>query len=115
MNEVVGGIYSPQPLHSRWQRLLAMGAPDSSVRHRTITVHYAVRATSACPLGFREVDRWRHLSFCCTGQSGATPDSPVTSNFYALTSVAALFGTYILQMTVGAQGAVAPLEHRTVR
>jgi hypothetical protein len=29
MNEVVGGIYSPQPLPSRWQRMLAMGAPDS--------------------------------------------------------------------------------------
>jgi hypothetical protein len=29
MNEEVGGIYSPQPLPSRWQSLLAMGAPDS--------------------------------------------------------------------------------------
>jgi hypothetical protein len=27
MNEVVGGIYSPQPLPSRWQSLLAMGTP----------------------------------------------------------------------------------------
>jgi ribosome biogenesis SPOUT family RNA methylase Rps3 len=32
---VVGGIYSPQPPRSRWGRLLAMGAPDSLVRHRT--------------------------------------------------------------------------------
>jgi hypothetical protein len=43
MNEVVGGIYSPQPLPSRWQRLLAMGAPDnhyalSSARHVSATV-----------------------------------------------------------------------------
>jgi hypothetical protein len=29
MNKVVVGIYSLQPLPSRWQRLLAMGAPDS--------------------------------------------------------------------------------------
>jgi hypothetical protein len=71
LNEVVGGIYSPQPLPSRWQRLLAMGAPDSSVAHWTVTVHCLVRATSACPLGFGAVDRWSRLSLCCTGQSGA--------------------------------------------
>jgi hypothetical protein len=38
-----GGIYSPQPPTSRWGRLLAMGAPDSPVRHRTGTVHCSVR------------------------------------------------------------------------
>jgi hypothetical protein len=32
-------------------------------------------------LGFGAVDRWSALSSCCTGQSGATPDSMVTSNF----------------------------------
>jgi hypothetical protein len=58
MNEVVGGIYSLQPLPSRWQRLLAMGAPDSPVR-----------TTSVQPLGFGVVDRWSRLSSCCTGQS----------------------------------------------
>jgi hypothetical protein len=35
---VVGGIYSPQPPTSRWGRLLAMGAQDSPVRHRTVPV-----------------------------------------------------------------------------
>jgi hypothetical protein len=90
MNEVVGGIYSPQPLPSHWKRLLAMGALDSLVRHRTATVQCPVRATSAQLLGFRAVDRWRHLFSSCTGQSGATPDSPVTFDFYALTSAAAL-------------------------
>jgi hypothetical protein len=70
MNEVVGGIYSPQPLPSHWQRLLAMGAPNSPVRHQPVTVHCLVRATSARPLGFGAVDHWRRLSFCCTGQSG---------------------------------------------
>jgi hypothetical protein len=47
MNEVVGGIYSPQPLPSRWQRLLAMGALDIPVRHRTATVHCPVHAMLA--------------------------------------------------------------------
>jgi hypothetical protein len=74
LNEVVGGIYSLQPLPSRWLFLLAMGTPDNSVAHRTVTVHCPVRATSACPLGFVVVDRWNCLSFCCTGQSGATTD-----------------------------------------
>jgi hypothetical protein len=70
MNEVVGGIYSPQPLPSRWQGLLAMGALDSPVRHRTVTVHCPVRATSAQLLGFGAVDCWIRLSSSCTGQSG---------------------------------------------
>jgi hypothetical protein len=81
LNEVVGGIYSPQPLPSRWQSLLSMGAPDRLVAHRTVTVHCPVRATSARLLGFGAIDCWSRLSFCCTGQSGATPDSPVTSDF----------------------------------
>jgi hypothetical protein len=32
-----GGIYSQQPSCSRWGRLLAMGALDSLVRHRTLS------------------------------------------------------------------------------
>jgi hypothetical protein len=40
---VVGGIYSPQPPNNRWGRLLSMGAPDSPVRHRTLS---GVPATS---------------------------------------------------------------------
>jgi hypothetical protein len=40
---VVGGIYSPQPPHSRWGGCLSMGAPDSPVRHRTGAVHCLVR------------------------------------------------------------------------
>jgi hypothetical protein len=107
----LGGIYSPQPLSSRWQRLLAMGAPDNPVRHRTVTVHCPVCATSARLLGFGAVDCWRRLSFCSTGQSGATPDSPVTSDFCCGT----VPHCSILQSTIGAQEAVAPLPHRTVR
>jgi hypothetical protein len=70
LNEVVGGIYSPQPLPSCWLFLLAMGTPDSLVAHRTVTVHCPVRATSARQLGFWAVDRWSPLPFCCTWQSG---------------------------------------------
>jgi hypothetical protein len=47
------------------------------VHHRTVTMHCPVRAMSAQPLGFGAVDRWSTLSSYCTGQSGATPDSPV--------------------------------------
>jgi hypothetical protein len=72
--EVVGGIYSLQPLPSRWLTLLSMSAPDSPVAHRTTIVHCPVRATSARPLGFGAVDHWNPLSFCCTGQSSATLD-----------------------------------------
>jgi hypothetical protein len=39
----LGGIYSPQPPSSRWGRLLAMGTPDSPVRHRTGPVHCPMR------------------------------------------------------------------------
>jgi hypothetical protein len=48
---VVGGIYSPQQ-PSRWGRLLAMGAPDSPVRHRTGPIHYPVRRHITQPLWF---------------------------------------------------------------
>jgi hypothetical protein len=99
MNEVVGGIYSPQPLPNCWQRLLAMGAPDSLVHHRTIIVHCSVRAMSARPLGFGAVDHCRHLYFGCTGLSGATPDSPVTSDFCRGT----IPHCSVLQSTIGVQ------------
>jgi hypothetical protein len=32
-----GGIYSHQTKYGRWRSLLAMGAPDSPVRHRTVS------------------------------------------------------------------------------
>jgi hypothetical protein len=73
-----------------------MDAPDSLVRHRTVTVHCSVSATSARQLGFGAVDRWSRLSSCCNVQSGATPDSSVPSNFCALTSVAVLLRTVAL-------------------
>jgi hypothetical protein len=72
VNEVVGGIFiATQPLLSVGFFLRARGAPDSPGRHRTVTVHCPVRATSVQPLGFSAVDRWRRLSSSCTRQSGA--------------------------------------------
>jgi hypothetical protein len=47
-----------------------MGALNSPVRHRTVTVHCPARATSAQPLGFGAVDRWGRLSSSYTGQFG---------------------------------------------
>jgi hypothetical protein len=68
-----------------------MGAPDSPVRHRTGTVHCPMSRHVTQSLGFGARSTVGALSSCGTGQSGATPDSPVPSDFAALTSVAALF------------------------
>jgi hypothetical protein len=58
-----GGIYSHQPNCSRWRRLLAMGTPDSPVRHWTLSgaPPNSVRcaAMSSSLLGLELVDRWR--------------------------------------------------------
>jgi hypothetical protein len=74
-------------------------------------MHCPVRATLAQPLGFGAVDHWRYLSSSCTGQSSATPDCPVPSDFCA----ALLITVPSDEQTVGVQGAVAPLAHREVR
>jgi hypothetical protein len=74
---VVGGIYSPNHQVAVWARLLAMGAPDSPVRHRTHTVQCPVRRHVSQPLGFGARAIIGALSSCGTGQSSATPDSPV--------------------------------------
>jgi hypothetical protein len=65
---VVGGIYSPNHQRSRWWRLLSHGAPDSPVRHQTVS---GAPATSP--------GRWilnvGASDFWVTGQSGGAPDS----------------------------------------
>jgi hypothetical protein len=62
------GIYSPNHQNSRWGRLLTKGAPDSPVRHRTLS---GAAATSP--------NRWGStvgaLTSGATGQSGGAPDS----------------------------------------
>jgi hypothetical protein len=67
-----------------------MGALDSPVRHRTGTVPCPVRCHVTQPLGFGAGRPLEALSSCGTEQFGATPDSPVPSNFAALTSAVAL-------------------------
>jgi hypothetical protein len=53
---VVGGIYSPQPLHSRWGGCLSTGAPPDTVRCAS---HFTQ------PLGFWRfwpLERWLHVA-----------------------------------------------------
>jgi hypothetical protein len=98
-----GGIYSHQPNCSHWRRLLAMGALDRPVRHRTVSGapprHPVVRAWSWSTVGgsvfmwHRTVrcpsDQLLSRSLCCTIPcqsrplradsrcSAGAPDSPV--------------------------------------
>jgi hypothetical protein len=69
-----GGIYSHQPKSSRWWSLLAKGAPDSPVRHQTVSGapprHPPVRARNRSTVGGFVLMRHRTVR-CDTGQSGA--------------------------------------------
>jgi hypothetical protein len=70
MNEVVGGIYSLQPLPSRWLSLLAMGTPNSPM------VHWTALFTVRCVP--RQRVRWGlELLTIGTLCSFAASDSPV--------------------------------------
>jgi hypothetical protein len=64
---VVGGIYSPNHKKNRWWRLLSHGAPDSLVRHQTLS---GAPATSPgrWVLTVGASDSW------ATGQSGGAPE-----------------------------------------
>jgi hypothetical protein len=76
-----GGIYSHQPKSSRWWSLLAKGAPDSPVRHRTVSGvpprHPPVRAWSWSAVGGFVLLLHRTV-WCATGQSGALLTSALT-------------------------------------
>jgi hypothetical protein len=65
-----------------------MGAPDSQVHHWTVTLHCTVRLHVTQPLGFGAKSTVGALSPCGIGQSGATSNSLVPSDFCALTSAA---------------------------
>jgi hypothetical protein len=54
--EVVGGIYSLQPLPSRWPTLLSMGTLDSPVVHWTLYCSLSGECHANRPLGFGAVD-----------------------------------------------------------
>jgi hypothetical protein len=107
-----GGIYSHHPKCSRWRRLLAMGAPDSPVRHRTVrcaTGHCLVRCHVIQTLGLGAGRPLEALSSCDTGQSGA----PLTNcSDFCRVHCAAMFPVRVDRC---AQIAVAPLVHWTVR
>jgi hypothetical protein len=63
-----GGIYSPNHQNDRWWRLLSYGAPDSPVRHQTLS---GAQATSPgrWVLTVGASDNW------AIGQSGGAPNS----------------------------------------
>jgi hypothetical protein len=76
-----GGIYSHQPSCSRWGRLLAMGAPDSPVRHRTLSGapprQPTVRVLEQSTIGGFVLLRHRTVR-CHTGQVLFTAGVPLT-------------------------------------
>jgi hypothetical protein len=90
--EVVGGIYSLQPLTSRWLTLLSMDTPDSPVVHRTWHCSVSGECHVSLPLGFGAVDCWSLMSSCGTGQSGA---------FWLCRLALTSDGQTVLQSTVG--------------
>jgi hypothetical protein len=85
----LGGIYSPN-------HFVGVGKGCWRWAHRTDIVHCSLHATLAYLLGFGAVDRWSALSSSCTGESSATSDSLVPSDFCASDSVAALLLTLAL-------------------
>jgi hypothetical protein len=118
----LGGIYSPQPLPYPLGRLLAMGTPDSLVRHRTRTVPCPVRRHVTQSLGFGAGSTVGALSSCSIEQSGATPDSSVPSDFTALTSARHCSPLqHFAESTIGADSHCSastpdsPVAHRTVQ
>jgi hypothetical protein len=104
-----GGIYSHQLSCSRWGRLLAMGAPDSPVRHRTLS-GAPPRQPTVRVLGQSTVGGFV--------LSGATPDRYCSPSDAPLT-LHALFFTVAPSVRFCSRPlrevAVAPLSHRTVQ
>jgi hypothetical protein len=112
--EVVGwgGIYSHQPNCSRWRWLLAMGSPDSPVRHRTVSGasprHPPVRAWSWSTVGGFVLMRHRTVR-CHTGQSSAP--------LIFCSDFCRMYCSALITVRVDrcVQIVVAPLAHRIVR
>jgi hypothetical protein len=112
MNVGGWGIYSPNHHKVAVGRLQSHGAPDSPVRHRTLS---GAPATSA--------DRWGStvgaLSCGPAWLSGGAPDKPCRLSGVpparALLLCARRRAFNALQSTVAREVVVAPLSHRTVR
>jgi hypothetical protein len=109
---VVGGIYNPN--HQKWPLgdCLSHGAPDSPVRHRTLS---GAPATSPG----RWVPTIGALSCGPAWLFGGAPDRPCRLSgappARALLLCACRRAFNALQSTVAREVAVAPLSHRTVR
>jgi hypothetical protein len=109
---VVGGIYNPN--HQKWPLgdCLSHGAPDSQVRHRTLS---GAPATSPG----RWVPTVGALSCGPAWLSGGVPDKPCRLSGVpparALSLCARRRAFNALQPTVAREVAIAPLAHRTVR
>jgi hypothetical protein len=108
----LGGIYSPNHQKNHWWGLLSYGAPDSPVRHQTLS---GAPATSP--------GRWvltvGALTSEATGQSGGAPDRSCrlsgAPSGAALTSARAGAHLMLAADDHWREVAVAPLAHRTVR
>jgi hypothetical protein len=109
---VVGVFIAPTTKLDRWWRLLLTGAPDSPVRHRTLS---GAPATSPG----RWVPTVGALSCGPAWLSGGAPDKSCRLSDVpparALLLCARRRAFNALQLTVACEVAVAPLAHRTVR
>jgi hypothetical protein len=109
---MVGGIYSPNHQVDRWWRLLSYGAPDSPVRHRTLSGAPAM-SPGRWVLTVGASDNW------ATGQSGGAPDRSCSLSSApsapALTSARTVAFDYSVADDRWRGIVVTPLAHRTVR
>jgi hypothetical protein len=109
---VVGVFIAPTTKLDRWWRLLSTGAPDSLVRHRTLSS--ALATSPGC-----WVPTVGALTCGPAWLSGGAPDRPCRLSSVpparALLLCARRRAFNALQSTVGAVVAVAQLSHRTVR
>jgi hypothetical protein len=109
---VVGVFIAPTTKHDRWWRLLSTGAPDSPVRHRTLSGAPATSPGHWVPTvgALTRGPAWL---------SGGAPDRPCRLSGVpparALFLCACRRAFNALQSTVAREVAVAPLSHRTVR
>jgi hypothetical protein len=109
---VVGLFIAPTTKLDHWWRLLSHGAPDSPVRHQTLS--------GAPPRHLVEgVPTVGAMSCGPAWLSGAAPDRPCRLSGVPPARVLLLCARWrafnALQTTVALEVAVAPLSHRTVR
>jgi hypothetical protein len=118
---VVGGIYSPNHQNSRWGGLLSMGAPDSPVRHRTLS---GAPATSPNRKGSDGFDCWSSDSlghqtvWCRTGQALFTVWCAFWRLFWLCTNCPRTVQLSVNHCAGGRCSTVtpdSPVTHRTVR